>query len=84
MDNEINRDVASEVSKQLLDAYLSVENATRIMQEKCSKTEFEGFRAEAGQVIGGLYLLLEPLWRTYPDLAPEGLVMSEPKKKGKR
>ena len=53
------------------------------MQEKCSKTEFEGFRAEAGQVIGGLYLMLEPLWRTYPDLAPEGLVMSEPKKKGK-
>jgi hypothetical protein len=34
MDKEIDKDVASEVSKQLLDAYLSVENATKIITEK--------------------------------------------------
>lgn len=74
----------AEVSKQLVDAYLLVENSTSVIQEKCSKNEFDGFRAEAGQMVGGLYLLLEPLWRTYPDLAPEGLVMTAPKKKAKR
>jgi len=84
VDKEIDKDVASEVSRQLLDAYVSVENATRIIQEKCSKTEFEGFRSEAGRVAGGLYLLLEPLWRAYPDLAPEGLVMTAPKKGSNR
>ncbi|WP_176060855.1 hypothetical protein [Paraburkholderia sp. BCC1876] len=83
MDKEIDKHVASEVSKQLMDAYLSVENATRIIQERCSKDEFEGFRSEAGKVAGGLYLLLEPLWRAYPDLAPEGLDMSASKKKKK-
>ncbi|MFM0202275.1 hypothetical protein PQR53_20655 [Paraburkholderia fungorum] len=84
VNKEMDKGVASEVSKQLLDAYLSVENATKIIQEKCSKDEFEGFRSEAGRIVGGLYLLLEPLWRAYPDLAPEGLVMIPPKKKNKR
>lgn len=84
VDKEIDKDVASEVSKQLLDAYLAVENATKIIQEKCSRDEFEGFRSEAGRVAGGLYFLLEPLWRAYPDLAPEGLVMIAPKNKSKK
>lgn len=84
MDKEIDRDAAVEVSKQLLDAYLSVENATRIIQERCSPKEFAGFRAEAGKVAGGLYLLLEPLWRAYPEIAPEGLVMEAPKKKKRK
>ncbi|MFL9905372.1 hypothetical protein [Paraburkholderia sp. RL17-337-BIB-A] len=84
MDKEIEKEVALEVSKQLLEAYLSVENATKIIQENCSRDEFEGFHSEAGRVVGGLYLLLEPLWRAYPDLAPEGLVMVPPKKKSKR
>lgn len=84
MGKGIDKDVASEVSKQLLAAYLSVENATKIIQENCSNSEFEGFRSEAGHVAGGLYLLLEPLWRTYPDLAPEGVVMTAPKTKRKR
>jgi hypothetical protein len=84
VDEEMNKDVASVVSKQLLDAYLLVENATKLVQQKCSKDEFELFRSEAGRVVGGLYLLLEPLWRAYPDLAPEGLVMIPPKKKKKR
>jgi hypothetical protein len=82
VDNEIEKDVASAVSKQLMDAYLSIENATWIIQEKCSKTEFDGFRKEAGRVAGGLLLLLEPLWRAYPDLAPEGFTMPTSKKKG--
>jgi hypothetical protein len=84
VDKEIDKAVAAEVSQQLLDAYLSVENATKIIQEKCSKNEFEGFRSEAGRVAGGLYLLLEPLWRAYPDLAPVGLDMTRPKKKGRQ
>jgi hypothetical protein len=81
VEKEIDQDLASKVSKQLLDAYLSVENATRLIQENCSKTEFEGFRSEAGRVAGGLYALLEPLWRLYPELAPEGLVLIAPKKR---
>lgn len=84
MDKEIDKETAAYVSRQLLDAFNSVENAIRIVQEKCSKTEFEGFRSEAGRVAGGLYLLLEPLWRAYPDLAPEGLVMTQPKKNKNR
>jgi len=84
MDKEIDKHVASEVSKNLMDAYLSVEDATRIIQARCSKDEFDGFRSEAGKIAGGLYLLLEPLWRAYPDLAPEGLVMTQPKKKERR
>jgi hypothetical protein len=84
MGNEIAKDVALDVSKQLLDAYLSVENATRIIQEKCSKAEFEGFRSEAGKVAGGLYLLLEPLWKAYPDLAPEGVDMTPRERKRRK
>jgi hypothetical protein len=82
VDKEIDKAVASEVSKQLMDAYLSIESATWTIQENCSKTEFDGFRKEAGRVAGGLFLLLEPLWRAYPDLAPEGFTMPTPKKKG--
>ncbi|MGF6901613.1 hypothetical protein P3T22_002883 [Paraburkholderia sp. GAS348] len=84
MDKEIDKDVTSEVCEQLLDAYLSVEKATKIIQEKCSRKEFECFRSEAGRVAGGLYLLLEPLWRAYPDLAPAGLEMTRRKKKARR
>jgi hypothetical protein len=83
VDKKIDRAVAAELSKQLLDAYLSIENATKIIQEKCSRDEFEWFRSEAGRVVGGLYLLLEPLWRAYPDLAPESLIMIPPKRKSR-
>ncbi|ANB73839.1 hypothetical protein [Paraburkholderia phytofirmans] len=62
--------VASEVSKQLFAAFCSVENAIRLVQEQCSDEEFVAFRAEAGKVAGSLYLLLGPLWKAYPDLAP--------------
>jgi hypothetical protein len=84
VDAEIDKNVATEVCGQLLGAYLSLENATKIVQEKCSRRNFEGFRSEAGRVAGGLYLLLEPLWRAYPDLAPAGLDMTGPRKKDKR
>lgn len=84
VNKDIDKDVASEVSRQLLDVYLSVKNATKIIQERCLSDELEVFRSEAGRVAGGLYFLLEPLWRAYPDFAPEGLVMIPPKKKGKR
>ncbi|WOD17189.1 hypothetical protein [Paraburkholderia kirstenboschensis] len=83
MDNEIDKTTATAVSTQLLDAFNSVENAMRIIQERCSQDEFEAFRSEAGKIAGGLYLLLEPLWRAYPDIAPEGVVMARPEKKGK-
>nr|WKF59829.1 hypothetical protein HUO10_004340 [Paraburkholderia busanensis] len=74
----IDKRIATEVSQQLMAAYLSLETATKIIQTHASKAEFEGFRREAGRVAGGLYLLLEPLWRAYPDLAPKGLDMSPP------
>lgn len=85
MDEEIDKQTAADVSKQLLEAFYSVENAMRIIQEKCSEDEFNAFRSEAGKVAGGLYLLLEPLWKAYPELAPEGIDMTPRKReKGQR
>lgn len=84
LDKAIDKETATDVSGRILDAFNSLESATRMIHEKCSKSEFEGFRSEAGKVAGGLYRLLEPLWRAYPGLAPEGSAMSPPKGKGKR
>jgi hypothetical protein len=50
------------------------------VQERCPVEEFEFFRAEAGRVAGGITLLLLPLWKDYPDLAPEGVIVNPPKK----
>ena len=81
MDKDIPKDVACELIRELLASFHSLENAMRLVQERCSNEEFKGFRSEAGRVAGGLYLLLEPLWKAYPDLAPEGLVVNPRKKK---
>ncbi|MFL9938469.1 hypothetical protein [Paraburkholderia graminis] len=80
MDKEIDVKTAEEVSSQLRDAFNSVDNAIRIVRERCSAKEFQAFRSEAGKVAGGLYLLLEPLWKAYPQIAPEGLVFTSPRK----
>lgn len=79
-DMDVPKDVARELIRGLLTSFHSLENATRLVQELCSDQEFREVRSEAGRVAGGLCLLLEPLWKAYPDLAPEGLVMSPRKK----
>ena len=84
VDKDVSEDVARELSRELLASFHSLENATKLVQERCSMEQFKTFHSEAGRVAGGLYLLLGPLWRAYPNLAPEGLVITSPKKKGKR
>jgi hypothetical protein len=84
LDKEIDKETAIEVSGELQNAFNSLDNAMRIIQERCSQREFEAFRSEAGKVAGGVYFLLEPLWRAYPDIAPEGLEFKKPRKKSKR
>jgi len=79
-----DKEVAAELSKQLLEVYMSLNKAAMFVQEHCPRDEFEGFRVEAARVAGGLYGLLEPLWRAHPDLAPEGLEFAKPRKKNKR
>jgi hypothetical protein len=78
----MNREIATELDRLLLDAFRSVEDSIRLVQERCSAEEFEFCRAEAGRVAGGITLLLLPLWKDYPGLAPEGVIVNPPKRKG--
>jgi hypothetical protein len=81
----MNKEIATELDRLLLDAFRSVESSIRLVQERCSVEEFEFFRTEAGRVAGGITLLLLPLWKDYPELAPDGVIPDPPKKKkGKR
>jgi hypothetical protein len=66
----MNKEIAAELDRLLREA----------LQERCPVEEFEFFRAEAGRVAGGITLLLLPLWKDYPDLAPEGVIVNPPKK----
>jgi hypothetical protein len=79
----MNKEIAKDLDRLLRDAFRSVENSIRLVQERCSVEEFEFFRTEAGRVAGGISLLLLPLWEDYPDLAPEGVIVNPPKRKGK-
>ncbi|SOF00388.1 hypothetical protein SAMN05446635_8445 [Burkholderia sp. OK233] len=81
----MDKETAKNIDKTLRDAFRSVEDAIRLVQARCSVEEFEFFRTEAGRVAGGITLLLLPLWEDYPDIAPEGVVVSPPKRgKSKR
>lgn len=81
----MNKEIATDLDRLLRDAFRSVDDSIRLVQERCSMAEFEFFRTEAGRVAGGISLLLQPLWEDYPDLAPEGVVVNPPtKRKGKR
>lgn len=75
----MNKEIAAELDRLLREAFRSVEDATRLVQERCPVEEFEFFRAEAGRVAGGITLLLLPLWKDYPDLALEGVIVNPPK-----
>lgn len=77
----MNKEIATELDRLLREAFRSVEDATRLVQEQCPVEEFDFFRAEAGRVAGGLTFLLMPLWEDYPDLAPEGVVVKPPRKR---
>jgi hypothetical protein len=80
-ENTMNREIAAELDRLLLDAFRSVEDSIRLVQERCSMEEFEFFRVEAGRVAGGITMLLLPLWKDYPDLAPEGVIVNPSKKR---
>ncbi|MFM0080283.1 hypothetical protein P0D72_15575, partial [Paraburkholderia sediminicola] len=77
----MNKEIATELNRLLLEAFRSVDDATRLVQERCPTREFKFFRTEAGKVAGGLTLLLFPLWEDYPDLAPEGVMVKRPKRR---
>ncbi|MFL9905370.1 hypothetical protein [Paraburkholderia sp. RL17-337-BIB-A] len=79
----MNREIATELDRLLLNAFRSVEDSIRLVQERCEVEEFEFFRAEAGRVAGGITMLLLPLWKDYPNLAPEGVIVDPPKGKNR-
>jgi hypothetical protein len=52
-------------------AHTLLMDSLRLVQKNCSDKEFREFQAEMAQVLGHLFfLLMEPIYREHPTLAP--------------
>jgi hypothetical protein len=68
-----DKDTATEVIGLLYDANKSVNDAIKLVQEKCSPDVFATFRRGMADVIYTLFeTAIVPICRQHPELIPEG------------
>jgi len=69
-----DHEVASEVSRRVLEVNRLLEEAVSLVDQRCPEAETSKFRRAVGHVLGALLLdVVNPLYRSHPQLAPVGL-----------
>jgi hypothetical protein len=71
---QMNRDVAEEINKLMLEYGAKLDASVRLVMESGSEAEFEAYRAAVGQIMGTMLLdVMNPIYREHPDLKPAEL-----------
>jgi hypothetical protein len=69
-----NYDVARQIVETLDECSKKIDETIRVVQQRCSKEEFEAYRKAAGFVMGYIYTdVVAPLHHKHPDLEPPEL-----------
>lgn len=70
----LNDEIAKQVDEVLIRCSSEINETIRLVQEKCSKEEFDDYRKSAGYIMGLIFLdLREKIYKLHPDIAPEEL-----------
>lgn len=68
-----DKKVAKEIADTIENCLDLINKSILLVQAKCDKDEFEGYRKAAGMVMGYMYTdILAPLYKDHPELDPEG------------
>lgn len=66
-----NDAIAKDALSLMENAHSSLMKSLALVKEKCTEDESENFRAAMAQVLGRLFfLVMEPIYREHPSLAP--------------
>lgn len=66
-----NNAVAKDALSLMESAHASLMESLALVKGKCTQDESENFRAAMAQVLGMLFfLVMEPIYREHPSLAP--------------
>jgi hypothetical protein len=70
----MDKKIAAQIREVLLECSGKVDESLGWVQKSCSQEEFQEYRRAAGKIMGAIYFeALEPIFREYPDLQPEGM-----------
>ncbi|HRD73790.1 MAG TPA: hypothetical protein PK027_10870 [Aquimonas sp.] len=71
-----DHEIASEVSRRVLEVNRLLNEAVSLVQERCPEAETSEFKQAVGSVLGALLLdVVNPLYRVHPQLAPPELYL---------
>ena len=68
-----NPEVAAKVDIAIREAYRVLDDSAALVRERCSEEEIKNYLQQVGNVLYDLISrMMEPLYKTHPELKPEG------------
>lgn len=68
-----NKKIAEEISVLMLHVTAQINESIAHVQGVCTEDEFKAYRGACAQILGDvIFNVLNPLYKSHPDLKPEG------------
>jgi len=68
----MNKEIAREVSQLMLEYFGKLNTSLKLVQENCSKQEFDNYRKAIAKLMGDMTAeIMIPIFKEHPDLEPE-------------
>lgn len=70
----MQKEIAKEVNTLMLEFSGRLNDSIRLVQQNCSKDEFENYREEVSKLMTIMYLdIMKPIHQRYPEFEPDAL-----------